>query len=583
MNVGRGFFCGTAFLAIIGIANPSLVVNKASAAKNDNFVPYDKTAGKAYRDLPTAKKGGTIYFRTLDNPKTINPLLTDDVEYKNILNFIFAPLMGYDYDTNQYFPLLAEKLEVSKDHKIMTYTLRKDATWEDGSPVTADDAEFTFQKMMDPKVDAAPMRSYFEGYKLEKIDPYTFRFVVEHPNVSSIDEVNSDFRLIQKKQYDGVADFNKAKAAVQPIGNGAYRLKSFSRDEKLELERIKNWWGYKLPEQKNLNNFDNIVIRIIPDTALTYEKFIKGDIDVLEMNAEMFGTRVRGSDKDKFGTGPDSDKEMWASHFKSSAPAQWTYVGWNEKIPMFQSKKTRQALAQLIDYDQVIDKVYHKEGIRCISPFGSESPNTAPDQKKHMFNLDSAKAIALLKEDGWADTDGTNTISKMIDGKKTKFEFSLRYNSENPMRAKIAQMVKENFKKAGITVNVQAIEFNTLITQMDNRDYDAVVMGWGKGNVNANTTQLWHSKSALNKGSNFTSYSNPEADKMMDKIDTVLDPKERFKLVQKLGAIIYEDQPYAFVVEIPGFMAAYHKKLQAKKWAMKYEDMPPIWMFSARD
>ena len=74
----------------------------------------------------------------------------------------------------------------------------------------------------------------------------------------------------------------------------------------------------------------------------------------------MFGTRVKGSDKDKFGTEPESGKSIWAKHFRTQAPAQWTYIGWNSKRPVFASKKTRQALAQLIDYDQISEKVQPK-------------------------------------------------------------------------------------------------------------------------------------------------------------------------------------------------------------------------------
>ncbi|MBC7398028.1 MAG: hypothetical protein H7333_11345, partial [Bdellovibrionales bacterium] len=460
--------------------------------------------------------------------------------------------------------------------------LRADAVWEDGSPVTSDDAEFTFNTLMDVKTEAAPLRTYFEGYKFEKVDAHTIRFTTEKPNVSSVDEINDDFLIMQKKQYQGIADFNKAKGIISPLGNGPYKLKSFSRDQKLEFERNKDWWGYKIPAFKNQHNFDLIVWRIIPDTALSYEKLVKGEIDVLLMNAELFGTRVKGSDKDKFGPDANTEKAMWAQHFQTKMPAQWTYIGWNLKRPMFQSKKTRQALAMLINYDEIIDKVYHNEATRCVSPFGSTTPNTPPGQKAKAFQYNPAKGIALLKEDGWSDMDHDNTLAKMIDGKKVRFEFTLRYNSENPMRSKISQMLKEQFKKAGITINVQAPEFNSLIQMMDNRDFDALVMGWGNGMLNADSKQIWHSKSFENKGSNAVGYSNPEVDKLIEKASEELNVQKHFLLNQKIAAMIYDDQPYAFVLEVPGYMAAFQtRKVKAKKWAMKYDGSAPIWMYSA--
>ena len=564
----------TAAFAVCG----TVIVGSALAAS-----PYSKNAGEAYRALPDAKKSGTIYLRLAGNPKVLNPIIVDDVDATNVLEFLFSHLYHRDQETGQMYPELAEKVDVSKDHKVLTFTLRKEATWEDGTPITTDDVEFSFKTLMDPKVDAAPKRSYFEAYKFEKVDALTFKFTVEKPNVNTVDETMDDFIIVQKKQFAGVSDFNKAKGIMEPVTSGPYRLKSFSRDQKLELELKKNWWGFKVPELKNQHNFENIVFRIIPDSALSYEKFVKGEIDVYEMNAETYGTRIKGSDKEKFGTDEKSGKAMWAQHFMTKAPAPWTYIGWNLRRPVFASKKTRQALAQLINYDEIIQKVYHGEGIPCVSPFGSKTPNTAPDRAAKGFKFNPAQGLALLKADGWSDLDHNNTLSKMIDGKKVKFEFTIRYNSENPMRAKIAQIVKEQFKKAGITANIQALEFNSLLGYMDNRDFDAVIMGWGKGNLNSDSKQIWHSKSAENKGSNIVGYNNPETDKLIEQATAELDVQKHFKLNQKIGALIYDDQPYAFLLEVPGFIAGFqNNKLKAKKWVMKFDDTAPISTYSAQ-
>jgi microcin C transport system substrate-binding protein len=527
------------------------------------------------------KKGGTLYLEQTGNPKVLNPLLVTDVSYADILPWIFARLYEKDYETGEYYPLLAEKIDVSKDHKVMTYTLRKDAVWEDGSPITADDAEFTFNTLMDTKTEAASLRTYFEGYKFKKIDANTIEFTCEKPNVNSVDEINDDFKIIQKKQYAGVPDFNKAKGIIEPIGSGAYKVKSFSRDQSLVLERNKNWWGFKVPGFKNQYNFDQIVFRIIPDTALAYEKLLKGDLDILSMNAETYGNKVHGSDKNKFGKDSSTDKAVWANHILTKTPAPWTYVGWNNRRPIFQSKKTRQALAHLINYDEIINKVYFGEATRCVSPFGSTTPNAAPDQKSKAFKYDVQEGLAMLKADGWSDMDHSNSLSKMIDGKKTKFEFTIRYNSENPMRAKIAQIVKEQFKKAGVIVNVQALEFNSLLDMMDNRDFDAIIMGWGNGMLHADSKQIYATKSWENKGSNAVGYSNPEVDKLIDLASAELDGSKHFKLNQKIGAMIYDDQPIAFLLEVPGYIAAFQtRKVHAKKWAMKYDSTPAVWMYS---
>lgn len=542
---------------------------------------YSKKAGESYSKLPASKKGGILYTQLSGNPKVLNPIVTGDVSSTNVMAFIFAKLFELDRETGEYFPMIAEKLDVSKDRKVATYTIRKNAVWQDGTPITTDDMEFTYQKMMDPKVDAAPLRAFMGPFKFEKVDQLTFKLSVETPNVNTLLNFNENFVPVQKKQFAVDADFNKAKGIINPIGSGPYKLKTFSRDQKIELERVKGWWGDALPQNKNLNNVDSIVYRIISDSALTYEKFLKGEIDLFEMNSETFGTRVKGSDKEKFALEPGSNKSFWAKHFKTQAPAPYIYIGWNLKRPVFSSKKTRQALAQLIDYNLISEKVYHGEAARSFSPFGSATPNTAPELKAKAFAFNAKKAIELLKADGWTDSDQDSILDKMIEGKKTKFEFTLRYNSESPMRAKIAQIIKEQFKKAGVSVNVQAMEWNAHIAEIDNRNFDAVISGWGKGSIYPDANQLWHSKSFENKGSNYTGYSNPQVDALIAESLKELNIQKRFKIMQKIGALIYDDQPYAFLVEIPGFIMGSSAKVKAKKWAMKYDDAPAIWQYSA--
>ncbi len=557
-----------------------LILALLMASQAFAFYPYSKKAGEVYEKMPTAKKAGTLYLHLLSNPKTLSPMLNHDAAVSGINQLIFMPLMAYDHETGEYFPALAEKLDVSKDRKTMTYTIRKNAVWQDGTPITTDDAEFTYQKLFDPKVEASSKRAYLGEFKFDKVDSSTFKLTVENPNVNTLANIQDDFTIIQKKQYLNEPDFNKAKAIINPVGSGPYRVKAFSRDQKLELERVKGWWGESLPAFKNLYNFDSIVYRIIPDTTLAYEKFMKGEINLIEMNAEMFGNRVKGADKDKFGLEPGTNKSVWAKNFRTEAPASYYYIGWNLKNPIFAGKKTRQALAHLVDYDMLMEKVYYNTVVRCYSPFGSLTPNTAPDQKTKSFGFNPKKAIEMLKADGWADTDGDNVLDKVINGKKTKFEFALRYNSENPIRAKVSQIVKEQFKKAGIMVNVQAMEWNTLIAEIENRNFDAVVSGWAKGSFHPDANQIWNSKSFLNKGSNYVAYSNPEVDTLIADSMKELDVKKRVKIMQKMGSIIYDDQPYLFLVELPGFMMGVHSKIKAKKWAFRFQDEPALQQYS---
>ena len=106
-------------------------------------------------------------------------------------------------------------------------------------------------------------------------------------------------------------------------------------------------------------------------------------------------------------------------------------------------------------------------------------------------------------------------------------------------------------------------------------------MGWGKGSLYPEANQIWSSKSQENKGSNYVAYGNQKVDALIADSLKELDVKKRFKIMQQIGALIYDDQPYAFIVEMPGFIMGAHSKIKAKKWAMKYDDSPALWQYSA--
>jgi len=564
------------FVAGTLLAQGAMGAGKAKPAAATGEITYARLPS-AYDKLKEAKKGGIYYQRLSNNPKVINPVLSADANSSSLEPYLWATLFTEDSDNLNPLPYLAESYKISADKASYTFTLNKDAKWSDGTPVTTDDVKFTFDTMMDPKTEAAALRSYWEGTSLEVVDKMNFTFKVKEPKFDTLRSLYL-FTTIQKKQFEKDADFNKAKAVLDPIGNGPFVFKTFSRDQQLVLERNKDWWGSKLTHMKNRFNADQIIFRIITDDTLGYEKFLKGELDVTTFNAEQFALKVNGTDKDRFGKSPKEKKTVWATEVQNKAPRGYSYIGWNLRQPLFQSKKTRQALALIIDYKQIIDKVFFGYSYQCTSPFGSLTYNAAEDLRKpgKMLTTDRKKAMALLKEDGWSDTDGDNVLDKTIDGKKVKFAFELKFNSNNPLRAKIAQIAKENFKAAGIDMSVRAMEWNAYLEDIDNRRFEAFLLGW-TATPYPNARQTWHSSSEKDQGSNIVAYNNPKVDELIDASNKEFDLKKRAETMKEINRIIYDDQPYLFLLEPRSMMAGFNTKVGAPSgaWALSYDVSPP--------
>lgn len=559
----------------------SMMTSSLAANISQAQVTEYKQLPSAFADLKQAKKGGTVYLRLGNNPKVLNPVIGNDATSSYSEPFLWATLFTEDSETLNPLPYLAKTYKISADKKTYTFVLNEKAKWSDGTPVTTDDVKFTFDTQMNPKVDAAPLRAYWEGTSLKVIDKQTFEFSVKEPKFDTLRSLYL-FSTIQKKQFEKEPDFNKAKGIMNPIGNGPYKFKQFDRDQQVVFERDKSWWGSELPHFANRFNADQIVLKIMTDDALEYERFVKGDLDVMTFNAEQFGLKVKGTDKARFGSSPKDPQPIWAAEFQNKAPRGYTYIGWNLRKPMFQSVKTRQALARIINYKQIIDAVYQGYAYQCTSPFGSLTKNSAPDLRDaaNMLTTDRKAALKLLREDGWADTDGDNVLDKVIDGKKVPFAFELKYNSNNPLRAKIAQIAKENFKAAGINMTVQSMEWNAFLDDVDGRRFDAIILGW-TATPYPNPKQIWHSSSEANQGSNFIGYSNKKVDELIDKANAEHDLDKRAEIMKEINRLLYADQPYLFLLEPRSMLAGLNKKVGPGKgaddiWAMSYDVSPPI-------
>ena len=529
-------------------------------------------AKSSYDKLPVPKKGGTFTDTLMITPVTLNPLLVTNLDDRILTGYLFMGLMGRDAQTYDDLPGLAEKVDMSKDKKEYTFTLNKNAKWSDGSPVTSDDFEFTYNKLMDPKVEAAAERSFMNGVTFQKIDTLKFKFMVAVPKYNSL-SVLTGFTPLQKKQFEHEADFNKSRENLHPIGTGPYLLKTISRDQYVTLERNPNWWAKDLPEFRAQDNFDTIQFKIIGDPALKYENLLKGNIDTLSFAADQYATQVKGVDKDKFGDKADSGKPIWASQFPTDGALPWYGLGLNQKNPILSSLKVRQALAYLIDYDAVTERAYFKTVYQSVSPFGSHTDNIPPELKvggAQRYKLDPKKAAALLKEDGWEDSDKNGTLDKMINGKKTPLHLEVKLYSSNAAAMKAVQIFKETFKKAGIELMIRPMDGTALYKDFDDKNFDLVYMGWGGGSIYPDPKQNWHTDSIANGGSNTVSYSNPKVDKLIDQANLEFDKKKRTKLLQGINRELYHDLPYIFLVERGYILQGLNSKIKSPVWSQRY-------------
>jgi len=462
------------------------------------------------------------------DPPTLNPVLATDVTSGEINRYVFESLLERDNATLELTPKLAKSWEVSADHLNYTFELRRDVRWHDGAPFTADDVVYTFERIRDPKVDAASLRNYFKDVaRIEKLGDYTVRIVYTEPYFKAL-EIIGGATIIPKHVFDDGTDFNKNPASRRPIGTGPYRFAGWATGQVVRLKRNEDYWGEK-PE------ISGMVFQVIPDQAVRFQLLKKAAIDVEGLRAIQWVRQTEGKRfKDNF-----TKHRYWLPNY--------SYIGWNTKNPMFEDRRVRLAMTMLTNRREILDKILLGQGEVVSSGFYKFGPQY--DASIEEIPFDPVRAKQLLTEAGWVDHDGDGIIDK--DG--LPFRFTLLAASGSNLAKSIGLIMREDLLKVGIEMNIRQLEWATMLKLLSERSFEATLLGWSMP-LTQDPYQLWHS-SQIEKGSNMVGFSDPKADRLIERARREFDPEVRRGMYKEFQRIVHEAQPYTFLFINPSLVA----------------------------
>ena len=487
----------------------------AKTAQGDAFTAQ-KTVGSP---LEKPEDGDWIVAHLPGEMENLNPITSSDSNENAVNSYIMESLLQRDNETLEMKPLLAKTWEASADHLSYTFHLYEEAKFSDGQPVTADDVKFSFDTIMDPKVDAAHLRNYYKDVTAcDVLDPHSVRFTCDKPYFRHLIMLSS-LPILPKHVY-GTGDFNKHANNRNPIGSGPYVLESWTTGQQLVLTRNENYWGEKPPVKKR-------VLRIVQDNNVAFELLLKGELDTMEVLPEQWINRTNG---------PEFTQRFNKHEYYG---ARYSYIGWNSRKPQFQDKMVRRALTMLLNRDLILKTIYYNLGVAVTNEFFIQTPEYNRDIKP--FPYDPEQAKQLLAQAGWKDTNGDGTIDK----EGVEFAFELIIRNGSPEDEQIASNYKEDLRKAGIDMTIRKLEWATLLEKVDTRTFDAVRLGW-QSPPDSDPYQVWHS-SQMEKGSNYVGFNNPEADKLIEEARETFDHDARIKMYHRFSEIVYDEQPYTFM------------------------------------
>lgn len=522
--------------AASGALAPTAQTANTGSTKQAGGVSTAFQRALAASQQPDYAQGDWSVNALVGNLKTVTPLVSGDADAADVQSYVLESLLSRNPDTLAWEGLIAKSWQVSEDGLSFTFQMREDVSFSDGVPLTAKDLVFTFNFMMNEAIEAPGERSvYGRIAAVEAKNDYEVVFTFKEPYFEAL-PLAGGMAILPAHFYEPYLkkpqEFNQSKGLL--LGSGPYRLanpKTWTPDQgNVELVRNERYWGDVQP------SYNRILWKVIQNESARLTTYRNGELDA-------YGARPAEYGKLKV----DEQIMGKSQNFEYMPPVVgYSYIAWNQqrdgKPTRFADKRVRQALTYLTDVQRIIKDVHLNYAEPAVSPFNPRSKQHDPSLQPWAFNLE--KAQALLKEVGYADKNGDGVLE---DAEGKPFQFKLTYFESNQDTTRMVLLLKDIYARAGIKLEPFPQEWPIMQEAMEKRNFDAITLGWTSG-IETDIFQMFHSSQIKDNGDNFIAYANPELDKLIDEARRTVDESKRLPLWQQAERLMYEDQPYTFLM-----------------------------------
>ncbi len=499
---------------------------------------------------PNAPKGGEARFAAIGSFDTFNPFNIKGQAVTGIGPLFETLLTDSKDEPFSEYGLIAESVDVPEDRSSVTFTLRPQARFHDGSPITPDDVLFSFETL---KAKGSPFyRFYYTNVaKAEKLGERQVKFTFASGENRELPLIMGQMPVLSKKYWQD-RDFAATTLDV-PVGSGPYRIERFEPGRFIVYKRDDNYWGKDLPVNRGLNNIDRLRYDYYRDVTVALEAFKAGAYDL----------RVENVAK-QWATGYDfpalSKGLVKKETFPNQMPSGMQGFAFNLRRSLFQDPRVRQALAYAFDFEWSNRNLFFGQYTRTRSYFDNSElagqglptveelalleplrqdlpaevfttayqPPVANDDGQLRANLQ--QAMKLLQAAGWVFRD-----RKLVNG-KTGEPFRFELLIDDPTWERIALPFARNLERLGIEMNVRSVDSAQYENRLRDFDFDMVVYVWGQSLSPGNEQrEFWSSAAADQSGSrNIIGLKNPAIDRL---VEQVIAAPDRTSLVTRVRAL----------------------------------------------
>lgn len=540
-----------------------------------SFLIFSTVFFSCKNEQPVLVKDNVLDIAISREPKMLHPFVNPVSSSRPVNQNIFLPLADFHPETYELTPILIDKIPeetpISEGEfaggVAYTIQIRQEAKWDNGSPITAKDLLFSLKAIMHPDANTGNYKGYISRIgdavinedNTNEITIYFKDYYILSQELVSTMEIYPQYHYDPTYALDSVTfsqlnsedakkvveenislknwatEFNSVKFGRESVnGAGPYKVKEWVANQRIVLEKKKNYWG------ENLDNIflkaypEEIVFHVIPDATTALIQLKEKNIDMItKVSADdFFGLQENETYKDEF-------------DFLTVELMKYYYIALNNSQPELSDPDVRRALAHLIDIKQLIEVIEGGLGAQTVGAFNNKKEYYNKSLSPIAYDIEKAKSI--LSKEGWEDSNANGTIDKILNGKLTEMELEM-YITGSDLSQNIALLFQKGAKQAGINIKIITKKYSDFRREnLKKRDYDLTTLVIGQDLVLDDPYNTWHSDNDNPSKSNDVSYRSKKADQLIDKIRITRDKQTRNNYYMELQEVMYEDQPVIFL------------------------------------
>ena len=448
----------------------------------------------------TAPAPGLLRIGMESSPTTMDPGLSTDLYSQQVYSHLLEGLLVLDTDGVPR-PALAESWTPSADGKTWTFKLRQNVKWHDGTEFTSDDVKYTIDRILNPD-SRSPQRGLLSQIaSVDATDKSTVRITTRAAFVPILTNLATAAYVVPRAYHTRVGrDF-----ARRPVGTGPYKWVEWVPDERIVLEANTDYYAGR-------PSIDRVQFRFIPEGSVRLAELESGGSDVIAGIPAQDLRRLRVS---------------LVVDLHEVIGTNYRLVGFNTSVKPYDDVRVRQAIAQAIDKQKIIDVIWKERAVMAEGPIPPTS--WAFDARFKGLGYNVSRAKQLMAEAGHANG----------------FDLNYLMRDSEEERAEVPLLI-DMLKQINVNLKVTVVDFPTLLDRLLKANYDVLRVGW---TVNPEPDALLYSPfhtSAIG-GFNFVKYRNPKIDELLDRGRIVTNANDRIRIYREAQRTIVQDAPMVFL------------------------------------